>query len=236
MRFFGAGGKMGFGRTYPKIQVTDNLILYLDSGDPRSEIEKEPRTTWKDLSGLGNNATWQRSGGYSYGTHDLNNAKNSVFFPGSFNDQYFLVTNNGSFSTNKGTFSSWNYSGFSFPLRIAGQSAIWEYGRTGTGISYDLGGTNQIFNYSLSSLQSRWSHICVTWNSPTNTSKLYINGSLVVTGTSIGSSSGNLNIGRSPGNINEEYNGSMSQVLFYNRDISADEVLDNYNTFKHLHQ
>ena len=43
---------------FPPQHVTDNLILYLDAGDPRSYYPMTSGNVWTDLSGCDNHATW----------------------------------------------------------------------------------------------------------------------------------------------------------------------------------
>ncbi len=82
-----------------------------------------------------------------------------------------------------------------------------------------------------------WNHVGVTWDS-TNL-KIYLNGTLqetVSTGTMSTPGSYRANIGAdwsgTPGSSSRNLNGDIAAVKVYNRVLSADEVLQNYNALK----
>lgn len=85
-----------------------------------------------------------------------------------------------------------------------------------------------------------WNHIAVTYNSTTKTASFYINGSLnssVSNSNIVEQSSGTQSLGISVariGQVNQSgyLNGSIANVLAYNRVLSASEVLQNYNAQK----
>lgn len=213
--------------------ITDQLVLHLDIQNSSSFTNSG--NVWYDISGEANHATWQ--GGSSYvvsNVDELNDGTDTFFFNGS-TTSYFLCANNTPLSTNTGTFSTW-FHGIGFNQRLAGQSATWEFGRTNeSNFRFDLGGSNQIVTSTTGWSSSVWQNMVVTWDSTVNTSKLYRNGSLVTSGTSIGSSSGALNIGRSLGGVTQMFNGSVTHVLYYHKVLSATEVEYNYDVMKNNH-
>jgi len=214
--------------------ITDQLVLHLDIQNSSSFTNSG--NVWYDISGEANHATWQ--GGSSYvvsNTGELNDGTDTFFFNSS-TTSYFLCANNTPLSTNTGTFSIW-FTGIGVNRRLAGQSATWEFLRSNEPPNYrfDLGGSNQIVSSTTGWGSGVWQNMVVTWDSTANTSKLYRNGSLVTSGTSVGSSSGALTIGRSPGGVTQMYNGSVSHVLYYHKVLSATEVEYNYDVMKNNH-
>ncbi len=90
-------------------------------------------------------------------------------------------------------------------------------------------GNQAIFSNS-STILNEWAHIAVTYNSSSNTSRIYINGNLDVENTTtingtIETSTNSLWIGR--GEV-PFFNGTIDEVRIWNRSLSADEVQQQY--------
>ena len=85
-----------------------------------------------------------------------------------------------------------------------------------------------------------WNHIAVTYNSTTKTASFYINGSLnssVSNSNIVEQSSGTQTLSIAAARVGQPnqlgyLNGSIANVLAYNRVLSATEILQNYNAQK----
>lgn len=85
-----------------------------------------------------------------------------------------------------------------------------------------------------------WNHIAVTYNSTTKTASFYINGSLnssVSNSNIVEQSSGTQTLAIAAARVGQPnqlgyLNGSIANVLAYNRVLSATEILQNYNAQK----
>ena len=76
-----------------------------------------------------------------------------------------------------------------------------------------------------------------TWNGASNESKLYVNGAQIGTTTStVGSTlnvtNNNFVLGGYDGNTDFDYDGIIANSQIYNRALSSNEVLHNYNALK----
>jgi hypothetical protein len=234
---------MGFGRG-PNI-VTDGLVLCLDAASHKSYPGSG--TTWYDLSGNGNNGTLTNGPTFS---------DNSLVFDGS-NDYSVSGTLEGSFTnfsvivwfyptsiTNYENVIDCNYAyngttGNIGPrLEIdSGGGLRWIYSQDTTSNS------NFYSHYSLGSglVANKWYHVAITYNGSSNSSVSYYNGNssgnsrgLVGSATGFLGSFTNVNIGRgfSLGGVERYFTGKISNSLIYNRTISSEEVLQNYNATK----
>ena len=86
-------------------------------------------------------------------------------------------------------------------------------------------------------LSDGWHHVVGTWDGTTGTNgmKLYIDGSLVGQRTSTQSSTGVSDTIRIARNSSTYYKGSIDEVKVYDKELSATEVLKNYNNGKSAH-
>lgn len=232
----------------PKI-VTDNLVLALDAGN----IKSYPGSgnTWLNLAS--SSYTGTLTNGPIYNT--LNGG--SITFDAT--DDYIQVTNSNGFgeASTTPTFSLevWakiarktglTHSGLQYQY-IAGfrndsnsdmYLLLLDASGTGTPVntearvrtaagSFDIA-VNYIPYFNV------WTHIVFTAN--ITRSDLYINGTLLGSNTSItgsfGASSSNFRIGQTTNAGNYPVNGDISAVKFYNRALSADEILQNFNAVR----
>jgi hypothetical protein len=207
--------------------VTDGLVLALDAANSRSY--PGTGTTWNDLSGNGNNGTLVNGVGYNSGN------LGSLVFDGVNDDvsitSYQLSTSD---SSAPYTLSAW-------------------INRTGTttdgGIITQYGsGVADRFGFREQNSKLCWwkgSNIAISTNNiPTNAWKyivgvkrsdnsvsIYIDGIEVGTGTdNLDFENATLKIGRF-GTI-VPFSGNISQVSIYNRALTAQEILQNYNATK----
>jgi hypothetical protein len=212
--------------------ITDGLVLYLDAANTKSY--PGTGTTWKDLSGNGNNGTLVNGVGYN------SNNLGSLSFDG-VND-YINCGNNSSLS--------FNFENFHLSLWIKTSStsgADWmgviaKYSTTGIWIQLNPSNRYVGFgwdgsNYMLSSTtvaSGTWRYVSCQRTSFTG-GEIYVDRNLVMSSSSLpnktSDSGTQLDVGRI--NISNRYfNGNIAQVSIYNRALTAQEVLQNYNTTK----
>lgn len=227
--------------------VTDKLVLCLDAANAKSYSGSG--TDWKDLSGKGNHATLVNSPTY------VQNSNGGYFsFDG---DDAHATLPAIDLTGNEVTFSIWCYTqssgGDSGSLIFLGDSGSSTSGRIlnihsipygsndyyfdkgydgGTGSSsYDrLSGT-----FSDASEYSGWINWCFTANASTGSMKMYRNGILFNSATGKTKTLTNANgdirrIGRTNGSAC--YDGYMSNLQLYKKELTAAEVLQNYDAYK----
>jgi|GEM_PF-4079115 len=205
-----------------------------------------PGSTWYDLTSNNNDLTHYKTSvaNISISTNNggaINMSSTRQFYRSQFvNDQTFTVggwfrkdANNG----NNATLWSQGYSP-SFRLQIYGGSTgdrIYHYLHNGsTGNSYDTG---------IDVPKSAWFHIMVTYDLSNGTVKLYLNGALAHTASTItgtfysGSNSDQyFRVIRNSTNANGYLTGAVSQIRVYSDVLTAAEVLNDYNATKNLFQ
>lgn len=207
--------------------VSSGLILHLDAGN--SSSYSGSGTTWTDLSSSGNNGTLTNGPTYSTsagGSVDLDGNNDSIrtnseMFNPNANFTFSAWVYADSVSTTHTVVSDRNNSG-SFQLRISGGG--WQIVDS---YVVDVG----MFSNSSPIATDYWYNITVSRSS--NTYSLYVNGRIVSSFTSSNS------YDRGPKDIGTNYtttelwDGKISQVMAYNRALSATEILQNFNHFKH---
>jgi len=217
--------------------TTNGLVLNLDSANNASY--NGSGTTWVDISGSGFDGTLINGP-----TYVSSGASSSISFDGT--DDYCDVRETSTFNSNILTFSLWFKTnsttlpfGYVFAKQIDGSyGSFWFY--TVGSNSYRLGcGTTAGYSESttFSPNINTWYNIVGVYN---GTNMLfYLNGSLNSTtayagGAPIKYASYPINLGRY-GSLFENQIGSASNIAsfqLYNRDLSASEVLQNYNATK----
>ena len=227
----------------PKPVIDSSLVLYLDAANPRSYTSGS--AVWGDVSRGG------RTGALTNGPVYNSESGGGILFDGT-NDHIDLGT---SFSIPlNGTISFWVkltnsivfgvYTGNQRPFGINGNFEIRWGGLTpATDNAYlqaDMGfsGAATINNgVTLQSTTNNWSNstwynICVTYSTTDNQCKMYIQSVLEDTKgvTNPTALTGNFYIGRSTSGAYMA--GKVSNFMYYNRALSATEVLQNYNALK----
>jgi hypothetical protein len=221
----------------PKI-ITDGLVLYLDAANTRSYPGSG--TVWSDLSRGGNNGTLTNGPTFNSGNGG------SIVFDGVNDSSNSTVINlSSNFSV-----SSWIYPTSLKNAAIVSNGFAWVYY---SGWSLDIQNTNSFglyfnrnggYRYSLNNLliTNSWNYISAAYTRSTGDIKLYLNGietlykssSLVAYSTQY-LQTNILGIGYndyaaySPGNY---FQGRISNAQIYNRALSAQEILQNYNATK----
>lgn len=222
---------------YPSI-VTDGLVQNWDSGF----VSSYPKTgtTWKNLSVGGINSSLVNGVGY--------NSENfgSLVFDGV--DDVITSSAGNNYPYPYHTFEIWVKSSGLAPGMVQGGLLGLDYGRvvtiTSTGnIQYSLYtgvGANQGLLFSVSTtgvnvFDNNWHHIVCSRGE--SVYEMYVDGVLNKTGGNGGQSTWNgLNtwssmtsvIGNNPNNSNLKLLGNISSVRIYNRQLTLQEVLQNY--------
>jgi hypothetical protein len=226
----------------PKI-VTDGLVLYLDAANTKSYVSGS--TTWNDISRGGNNGTLVNGPTFS----SLNGG--SIVFDGV--DDYVTdigTTSTFSFIQNTGVFTinAW------VKPNVLGTAMYFIGNNDGTSdakgffigklsnnrfnftLTYGVSGQN-ILNFQLVNYYTDTNWVNVTISSNGLNAIAYKNGTRFGTSNNItilstGDSTRNLSVGRI-NNFNSSYwGGSIAQTSIYNRALTAQEVLQNYNATK----
>jgi len=214
----------------PKI-VTDGLVFYLDAANPKSYVSGS--TVWNDISRGGNTGTLVNGPTFNSGNGG------SIVFDGI--DDYVDYGNNTVLNVgNNISVFSWFYvnSTSSFQPIISKKTIDtgWELdnssGTLRCTLRPSIANNNNIFAGTL--ILNNWYYGGFTCDN--TTIRLYLNNTQQ--GTSDVSSitlntTGSLFIGRRADGVNLNYfNGKISIAQIYNRALTAQEVLQNYNATK----
>ena len=220
----------------PKI-VTDGLVLYLDAANPYSYVSGS--TSWNDISRGGNNGTLVNG-------PTFNSANNgSIVFDGV--DDYVSVSKQTAFvNASQFTLMAWMKRRTAGSLVICYQGAdvnndvafeLWSDGYA----YFEVGnGSNTYANVVNTS--TNWQYLAMAFDGTqtgnSNRLKCYINGSLQSVGyagtipSTSGPSNSVFSIGNSQGIGGNYSDGNVALTQIYNRALSADEILQTYNTTK----
>ena len=224
--------------------ITEGLVLYLDAANLKSYPGSG--TTWNDLSGNNNNAPMVNTPTYS-------NLKNGAFtFDGAGTNYFDLDSKASLVNVNAGTVGGWvrfndldsdstNYVFVSYGGNAYGGGFILQHaGLGGAALRLELlawGGSitgvprANIDKVTALPYQGQDIYMIGTWT--TSEVKLYINGvllSTVSTNAALPSRS-TLRIS-SEGNRARGVNGNVYNCSIYNRALSQQEILQNYNATK----
>ena len=209
--------------------ITDGLVLALDGANMKSYPGSG--TTWKDLSGNGNDGTLVNGPTYN----DSNNGV--IVFDGS--NDIVTLGNRPSLRPASITHCAW-VKAHNF---INWHGIITNMPSWGTGFSMQIGVTQNIalmvsgsyLKTSYTPSINTWYFICGTHDSSTDTSVLYVNGveeNSLVRPISY-SSNAVTTIGTFySGGTGLLLDGELPLVMTYNRALSSSEILQNYNATK----
>ena len=217
-------------QTGPTI-IKDGLVLALDAADLGSY--PGAGTVWSDLSGNTNNGTLTNGP-----TFDANNG-GSVVFDGV--DDYALlgssITLGNTFTINAFVKLAGSNNDTSIVGTNANGSDNWFGILSDKIIAYytESADINNAATYGATTLSyNRWYYLSMVVNGSTVT--VYLNGILDGSSTqlfTIGSWNGNYAIGRRSTDYATRYfYGNIANVTFYNRVLTAKEILQNYNALK----
>ena len=209
--------------------ITNGLVLHLDSANQKSYISGS--ANWNDLSGNGSNGTLTNNPAFSY-----TNGGAIVFDGGDdYIDTGKTATQLGIYNANY-TFDAWVY-----PTNFTGDRSMFGTNTNATreGLHLVFRGTTGVIyqgHYAADAQAgtgtlNAWNNICYTYTQSSGAASIYKNGILQGSGT-ISSFIGTTNIliGRSLGGGYFVGNGSNYKI--YNRVLSSNEILQNYNALK----
>jgi hypothetical protein len=220
--------------------IEDGLVLYLDAGNRKSYPGSG--TTWFDKSGGGNNGTLINGPTFNTGSlgsivfdkiDDYINVNIQIQFDrlNPFTLGAWVNTNDGNNNQiiNNETVE---YRGYQFAIDINGKLFFFLRNT----VSTNFLGVRMLSNFPL----NLWCYVTAVYNGSSNASgvKLYINGIEQITEiagdnlTSTTISNQTTWIGRRRPITQGPFNGKISIVQIYNRALSAQEVLQNYNATK----
>jgi len=233
----------------PKI-VDDGLVLCLDAANKLSY--PGTGTTWTNLSTSGNNGTltngptFDSANGGSIvfdGSDDyarISNSPELQFGVGSFTAFAWIypqATSNVRIINNRGSGFGGNYKGYQFKLRQSGGSN-WYFGDCGID---DADGNYKAYDSSNIYPLNSWYYVSMVYETQ-NELRFYVNsvldgtlsvgtyGSLTNSlPTAIGAGISHNGVEGAP---SQEYNGKISITGLYNRALTAEEVLQNYEATK----
>ena len=207
--------------------VTDGLVLALDAANHKSYPGSG--TTWYDLSGNGNNGTLN-----SGPTFDSGNG-GSIVFDGT--DDTVSTSNNTLFEI-EGAVSLWfSRSGNDSSQRLIrrlGANVNRFYLLVSSGNINGVRGTNINRTASLSYSIGEWVNVTWQWRLSDTLHQIYINGNIGFNGTFTPQASG----GDAPFGLAQAagsetwFGGNVATAKVYNRILSEQEVLQNYNAQK----
>jgi hypothetical protein len=221
----------------PKI-ITDGLVLALDAANQKSYPGSG--TTWTDLSGNGkdgtlvNGASFQTTNGGSIAFDGVNDRVNLYASNQLIGNQYAtLEVWMKSSSTGAG---SGGYSNF-LGTRVGQNMSINRYSTTNTAVfltDFTSGNLNVPIG-SINVFDQNWHHIVGVNNF--GICSLYVDGTLEGTNSTKSGQYIDLNaevmaIGNDTNNTTRTFYGEVSVARIYNRALTADDVLQNYNTLK----
>ena len=220
----------------PKV-VTDGLVLYLDAANPNSYVSGS--TTWRDISRGGNNGTLTNG-------PTFNSANGgSIVFDG-VNDYVNLGNPSSLNITAEITLSVWvkipSYNTGVYSdiitkgISLGGSDASYFISILNDGrITWEIVNDSNVRQYivvsavNAAAYNGLWTNFTGTYDSSRLT--LYINGILFSTAlfdlSPIRVRTGNVTIGGT-----RYLDGKVSNVVIYNRALSAQEILQNYNATK----
>jgi hypothetical protein len=231
--------------------VTDQLQLFYDAA--RSFSYTGSGSTWKDLSGNGRDLTLYNAGGTTYSTQPAgpptfdSNASRGIFTFDGTNDW-------GKFSTytfsSAVTFSTWARTSSTAGDR---RGLISHCSGGPVSLSYEMNDSKMHYYYYTTSWQSAYGTATINdgnwknlvWAKSGTNMKTYINGTLDADITLTGDVSGQMCcIGTSYGPCYSDsygagtdfystvWPGSIAMVMVHSKQLSATEVLQNYNNTK----
>jgi hypothetical protein len=224
--------------------ITDGLVLYLDAANTKSIVSGS--TTWRDLSRSGNNVTLTNVPTFNAdkgGSIVFDGVNDNVVLPN--NSEFYLTpnknqTNCGWFKTNITNTSTIIYDARNTTTINASGYFV---GVQNTGVLrarfyYNQPGSPSI-QVNTPIQQNIWYHYSVVLDR-SGLMSLYLNGLLKSSASIASFANNNLSINTNPtiairsysGSAILPFNGNISQVKIYNRDLTPQEILQNYNATK----
>lgn len=218
--------------------VTDGLVLALDAASPRSY--PGTGTTWYDLSGnnndgvLNNGPTFNSAGYIEFdGTDDYSGVAGVGITDYSQPFSMGVI-----FQVDSGATWSNGYRSniFSIAGSYAGMYGLYKHSTSELGVQL-RDSNSTIYATCSGNVVGVWYYLVSTWDG--SILKLYLNGALVSTQTAGGITGApdttNLHIGGSRafgGAYGNVFEGDIAKCEYYDKTLTAEEVLQNYNALK----
>ncbi len=217
--------------------VSDNLVMYLDAGNGKSHVSGS--STWTDISR--NNVSASLLNGPTFSS--LNGGY--LTFDGS--NDYCSIANPSTITGSQVSFCVWNtvlsntVSTFTVYLEGSGGARIFAasipWGGNNT-VYFDAGNGTGAFSGAFDRINkgyegSGWQYWVFTKNATAGTMRIYLNGNLWHSGTGLNAPVGTATTGYIATLPSSGYtNSRISMMKFYNKELSAAEILNNYNVTK----
>jgi hypothetical protein len=225
--------------------VTDGLVLALDAADKNSYPGSG--TTWRDLSAnnnsgsLINGPTFSSTNGGAIvfdGTNDFFQLANtgSILTTNNFTIDILCrptstITNATEATSGFGAFTGQRFATDPYPGQGTDAGAGVSVGTNGIVVVEHAGSyIPALLSYTGTVSSTVFSHIVVTYIN--KQPRAYLNTILVKTGLTSVRSTVNLTIGLIGGMVYGYFAGEIASVKYYNRTLSTNEILQNYNAQK----
>jgi hypothetical protein len=208
---------------HPRI-VTNGLVMYVDAS----------YTSMYSGSGLTANGLIGGIGGTLVNGVGFSATNNGIFTFDGTND-YINFGNSSTLQQSSGTISAWaktNSPGASYRGIIAKQGAYGLFYVDGVLVAYDWP-ADVPRSTGINIADNTWKNVVLTYQSGvSNGTRIYLNGVSVLTTTiTIQNQTGNL-FGGAEANASQYASCQISSFNMYNRALTAQEVLQNYNSIK----
>jgi hypothetical protein len=227
--------------TGPNI-ATNGLVLSLDAANRKSYVSGS--MAWTDLSGNNILVTFNNPNSASFSNNSINFTPTSTSLNAATGSFYSITDSRISSLTTELTLEAWVNPSIvnadrtrPVSTRIAETGAPLGFSLGSNVITYEINTTNGWVTGNTSNTDvavGKWMHIMQTTSDSAKSFRTYVNGALVanLTFTGTPNGSGGLLIGRGFFGGTFNYSGFVSIVRYYNRALTATEVLQNYNATK----
>ncbi len=221
-----------------------NLLVYLDGFSPNAFPVNRNSSIWKDISGNGFNGTLV--------SNPTLNRDDIGFYTFNGTSQYVDLGNSSSLQITEGSVSAWikATSGNSSFRGIATKQNAWGLFLIDNVLSaFDWGNyyasgfdINQgIRSTGINLGNNTWTNVAMTFTEtvgvaspgpPQNNVNIYVNGALVLTTTTLHKDHSAPIQFAYANYTGQWFSGSIAQCMVYNKSLTSDEVLKNYNETK----
>jgi len=225
----------------PKV-VTEGLVLYLDAANTKSYPGSG--TVWNDLSRSGNNGALISGSGYTSanggaitfdGVNDYVASSNlRITLPNSFSIGVWVFFNNANSPTFQKIFHAQSGSINTPEVNLDNFNGGTGNARYHFYTYASVTSTNNVMTSTNTIVNNTWGYVTGVYDNTAKIKYLYINGTLDKSGSTtvqIAWPDSVTRIGRRL-NDTEPLNGRISTTHVYNRALTAQEVLQNYNATK----
>ena len=209
--------------------VDTSLRLWLDTGQPTSYPGSG--STWTDLSGNGATTTLVGSPTYAstqggYLTFNGSSQYGTVSQTTTLTSATFItwIYSNANQASYAGLLYNRSTSTFGFGLGYVGTNSI--------GFTWNADVASYSWNSGLSVTNDVWCMVSVTVSPTTTTAYLNTTASTPLSFTAASQTLNDLRVANDSIGSSRSFNGRISQVMMYNRALSADEITTNFNALR----